>query len=608
MRRAPSLLEGPIGPHLLRLSWPMAIGIVLIIANNLVDTYFVGRLGAAQLAAMSFTFPVVSMVTSIAMGLGIGTTAAVSRAIGQGHREQARGLTTDGCLLAVIVVAALSGVGLITQRPVFELLGAAPEVMEPLLAYMTIWYAGAVFLVVPMVGTGAMRADGDAKTPMLLMGVVALTNFALDPVLIFGLGPIPALGIEGAAIATVVARIVLFVLTIVVLRQRGLLASRPSAELVASWRRILSVGLPAALANALAPIATGIMTGLLANYGTAAVAAYGVASRVEGLLLIPAMALGAAMTPFVGQNWGAHQEARVMQGLRLARRFVLGWGLIAWAVVALAGSSIGAVFSQDPETIQMVQLYLWLVPATYGAAGAVSVITAVFNAVDRAVRSTILSATRSIVLAVPAALFGAQLFGVAGVFGGIAVATGITAVVAYLWSLSLFSPAADLDPVEKAEHLQGATPDTLTLVDELLDRVTLETTVTAAARPINTIGFFTHGYELGHVHRSGKIDLHVPPALHDALVEDALAESHRHHEQGSCWVTHTLQSSHEVGEAVWLLGVLAALRGYCSGAITEQVMQEKLRLDEHASHHHPALDAAVRRAAAAARERWTAAA
>ncbi len=581
----------------------MAIGIVLIIANNLVDTYFVGRLGAAQLAAMSFTFPVVSMVTSVAMGLGIGTTAAVSRAIGQGHREQARGLTTDGCLLAVLVVVVLSGVGLATQRPVFELLGAQPQVMQPLLAYMSIWYAGAVFLVVPMVGTGAMRADGDAKTPMLLMGVVALSNFALDPVLIFGLGPVPALGIRGAAMATVIARVLLFVLTIVVLRRRGLLAWGPSEQLAASWRRILSVGLPAALANALAPVATGIMTGLLASYGTAAVAAYGVASRVEGLLLIPAMALGAAMTPFVGQNWGAHREPRVMQGLALARRFVLGWGLIAWAIVALAGRSIGAAFSQDPDTIEMVQLYLWVVPVSYGAAGAVSVITAVFNAVDRAVRSTILSATRSIVLAVPAALLGAHLFGVAGIFAGIAIATAVTALVAYLWSLSLFSPVPDLSVVDNAEHLQGASPDTVALVDELLDRVTLEAaTVTAAARPINTIGFFSKGYELGHVHRNGKVDLHVPPILHDALLADGLAESHRHHEQGSCWVSHTLQSSHEVAEAVWLLGVLAALRGYCAGVISEQEMQAQLRLDEHAAHHHPALDAAVRRAAEAVRQ------
>lgn len=589
MAQHESLLEGPIGHHLRRLALPMGIGIVLIITNNLVDTYFVGKLGSAELAAMSFTFPVVSLVMSIAMGLGIGATAAISRAIGQGKTDDARRLTTHGSLLALVVVAVISLVGVFTQRQVFSMLGAQDEIVGLLIEYMTIWYAGAVFLVVPMVGTGAMRASGDARTPMILMAVVAFTNLALDPILIFGFGPVPALGIRGAAIATVLARTVLMVATLIVLHRQNLIEWRLSDQVLTSWKRILSVGVPAAIGNALAPVATAVMTGILSTYGAHAVAAYGVASRVEGLMLIPAMAIATAMTPFVGQNWGGHHEARVQSGLRLSQRFVLVWGLVAFGVVALFGRQIGGVFSDDAKTIELVQTYLYIVPISYGASGVVSVIAAVFNSIDRAVRSTILSATRSLVLAVPLAAIGASFFGAPGVFIGITTATVATAIIAFFWSRNALVPEETLQEVNTGSHISRATPEVIHFVDELLELLKAEGVVTAAARPINTIGFYAQGYELGHVHRNGKVDFHVPPPLHDALIKDALVEHHRHHEDCS-WVSHTLSSSSDVVESAWLLRVLTALRAYGCGEIDRAGFDARVEHKHQHAHVHPAFD------------------
>jgi putative MATE family efflux protein len=591
----PSLLEGPIRPHLVRLGLPMAIGIALIVATNLTDTFFVSRLGEAELTAMSFTFPIEGLVLSIAMGLSVGATATIARAIGSGDSELAARLTTHACGLAMLVVAAVSLGGLATQDQLARALGAPDAVAALLQDYMTVWYAGAVFLVVPLVGNGAMRADGDATTPMWIMAGAALANLALDPVLIFGLGPIPALGMRGAAIATVLARAFVLVVTLVILRRRGRLDLHlPSmTELWSSWRRILAVGVPAAVSNALPPIATSLLTAIIARFGPDAVAAFGVASRVEGLVLIPALALGAAMTPFVGQNWGGHQELRVGQGLLLARRFVILWGLGAWVVVGLLGRHIGRVFSDHPETLDHLELYLWIVPAAYGAQGVVGVISSVFNAIDRAVRATLLSAIRSVVLAVPLATLGAYLGGTAGVFFGLALTSFAAGILASVWARNIFRPIRALAEVRSAEELTAASDDVRARVELLLDEVTERGELIAAARPINTIGFFHQGGEIGHVHRRGIIDLHVPPALHDALVADGLAEAHRHRAEDQSWVSRRLTTDDDAREAAWMLGLLAALRDFRTGRIDRGRLLELAHENEPSDRLHTGLERAL---------------
>ncbi|MEX1365216.1 MAG: MATE family efflux transporter, partial [Nannocystaceae bacterium] len=401
MAKRAQLVEGPIGPILARLAVPMGLGIVFIIALNLADTYFVGQLGTDELAAMSFTFPVVTLVMSVVMGVGIGSTSALAREIGAGDEHAIRRLATHAIMLAFVIVVLVSGLGLLTQEATFRLLGAEPHILPLLSEYMTIWYLGAVFLVVPMIGMGSLRATGDTRTPMFIMMAAAIVNIALDPVFIFGAGFVPAMGLRGAAIATLIARSVTLVLALWVLRREDLLDVHvPTwAELRRSWWSILSVGLPAAVTNALAPVATAVLTWLIAREGTEAIAAYGVGSRVEGLLLIAPMALGAALTPFIGQNWGGHHLDRVGRAIVLARNFVVAWGIGAWILLALGGSVVAEVFTDDPKVVELVHIYLWIVPLSYGASGLVSVASASFNAVDKAVRSTVLSALRSLGLA-----------------------------------------------------------------------------------------------------------------------------------------------------------------------------------------------------------------
>ena len=573
-----TLTEGEIRSALVGLALPMAFGIVFLIALNLVDTYYVGRLGTDELAAISFTFPVIMLVMSATMGIGVGATSAIARTIGGGDERKIRRLTTHALILGVLIVVLLSSLGLLGQRALFSALGAEGHILELIVEYMTIWFMGAAFLVIPMLGSGAMRATGDAKTPMYIMMTAAIVNGILDPIFIFGFGPVPEMGLRGAALATLCARLTTFVIGLYVLgvRMKMLDLHLPSrAELLDSWRSILSVGVPSALTNMLSPVATGVMTALIATQGNAAVAAWGVGSRLEGLVLIAPMALSSALTPFIGQNWGAHRKDRTAEALKLSRRFVLLWGVGAWAFLVLFGQFIAGAFSSDPEVHGILELFFWIIPATYGAHAVVSVISATFNAIDHAVRSTLLSATRSLLLAIPLAYVGSLFLDLMGIFLGVASATLITALLANRWARDLYQPehqpelraasaVAVADAPPASASIIGITPARCALLDSLKEQLSDLDGLELARTRGNALGFFGPGHrELGHIHRGGQLDLRFPPRVIEALEREGWVEHHRHVSDDACWVTHEIHGEEDLARAAELLHfgyVVAELR------------------------------------------------
>ena len=218
------LTQGPVGGQLLKLTLPMVWGVFAVIAFSLVDTYFVAQVGTNELAAMSFTFPVVMVLSSLAMGLGTGASSAIARAIGQGERSRVQRLTTDSLVLSLLIVGIVAILGLATIDPLFSALGAGPEVLPLVRDYMGIWYLGMIFLVVPLVGNSAIRASGNTVVPSLIMTAAAAVNIVLDSLFIFGWGDVPALGIKGAALATVISRATTLVASLAFLHYReGLL-------------------------------------------------------------------------------------------------------------------------------------------------------------------------------------------------------------------------------------------------------------------------------------------------------------------------------------------------------------------------------------------------
>ena len=431
------LTEGPVGRHLVAMTVPVLLGIMTMMGQALIDAWFLGRVGDRALAAYAFSFPILMIVTSVAIGLGAGTSSVVARAIGAGDHRRARRLATDSLLLSFLVTALVSFLGVLTINPLFRLLGA-PEDMIPLIrGFMIILYSGVPFIVVGMVGMASMRATGDTRLPSKLMIMGAILNVALDPVLIFGLGPVPAMGLNGAAMAALLARGTTFVGALYLLRSRTnmLTFNKPDKdELIKSWKDILHVGLPAAGTNAIVPVGAAIITAMIARYGPEAVAGFGVASRIESMMLVVFYALSAIIGPFVGQNVSAGKESRILRALRLCMMFCVVSGLLIAASLAILADFLPSLFSSNADVVNMAALFLWIAPISYGTYGMVMVMNAAFNGLGRPMPAVGISVGRIIVLYLPLAFAGMVLFDAAGIFAAYAIANVISGIVAYQWT------------------------------------------------------------------------------------------------------------------------------------------------------------------------------
>ncbi|MEM7028415.1 MAG: MATE family efflux transporter [Chloroflexota bacterium] len=432
--RRMAMLEAPVGQTLVNLTVPTIFGLLSMVAFNLVDTFFVGQLGTQQLAAMSFTFPVVMVVMSIASGIGLGGSALISKAIGEGDQDRVRRLTTDLLLLALTVVICFAIVGVLTVEPVFTVLGAPPVTLALIKEYMFIWYIMMVVVVIPMVGNLAIRATGDAKTPSVVMVFAVIFNLALDPVLIFGWGPIPRLELAGASWATTISRMftLVFSLYILYFRDRMITFQWPGLVVILdNWQQILRIGIPAAATNMITPLSMGLITRLVATYGVAPVAAFGVVSRIEALALIVIMALGNVLGPFIGQNWGAGRMTRVRESIRLSQQFSIGWGLLMMILLAIFSRPIASIFNSDIQVIENAVLYLWLVPVSYGLQGVLRLVAFALNVLNNPIYATALTLLQMFGLYIPLAYLGSTLVGLNGIFAAASVAHIIAGLIAY---------------------------------------------------------------------------------------------------------------------------------------------------------------------------------
>lgn len=408
-----------------------------MVGFNLVDTYFVGQLGTNELAAMGFTFPIVSVIFSIAVGIGIGVSAVVSKAIGEGDQTQVKRLTTDSLVLSLLVVAFFLALGFLTMEPIFRLLGATDELLPLVRTYMTIWYSGMIFVVIPMSGNAAIRATGDTQTPSMVMIAAFLLNLILDPIFIFGWGPIPRMELAGAAYATVFSRFLTTAIALWVLHFReGMISFEypKLSEIWQSWRQVLFIGMPAAGANIILPIGVAIITRMVAQFGAAAVAAFAVAQRVDGLVLAVLMALATVLAPVIGQNLGAGKQDRVRESIRLSSMFALAWGVGMAVILALAARPIATIFNPDPAVIETVTLYLWIAPIGYGFYGIIRLSNAALNVLNRPLLASGLMLTQMFVFLIPLTFLGSALFGIGGVFGATPIAYILAGGLCY-WSV-----------------------------------------------------------------------------------------------------------------------------------------------------------------------------
>lgn len=445
-RAARDLTQGPVFGHILRMLIPMSFGILAMMLVGIVDTYWVGTLGTAQQAAVQMSFPVTMLVMSVSIGLGAGAVSAVSRAAGRKDGTPIARIATDALSLSFIAVGSVSLLGIIFVEDIFRALGASDTMMPHVVSYMTVWFAGIVLIVGPMVASNILRALGNAIIPSLMMIAAAVVNLILDPIFIlddvFGWFPGLGWGVSGAALATVAANGVTFVMVsaYLVFKEKLIDFSWPGfAAVWHHWADIARVGIPACISNIFNPFAmTVAMSGLaMARFGDAAVGGLGVAGRIEAFAIVPLFALSASIGAVTGQNGGAGDLARVREAFRSSFLFAVGWSVAIAVLLWLCAPLLAAAFLPSEEGRSVAIDYWQIVPLTVAGYGVTIAASAGFNGLGRPGHGMVITAGRALGLMVPAVIVGAMVVGAPmGVILGIAAANLISGLVTVLFVLT----------------------------------------------------------------------------------------------------------------------------------------------------------------------------
>ncbi len=270
------------------------------------------------------------------------------------------------------------------------------------------------------------------------MIVAGLINGILDPLLIFGYGPFPELGIQGAAIASGVSWFGALLCSLYLLIKREKLLSLPNfSYIIADWKQVLKIGTPAGISTAMTPISGAVLMMLLANHGTAAVAAYGAAQRIESLLLLVVMSLTSALTPFMAQNLGAKNYERSFEAMFMSMRFSLVFQFFIFIMMIPLSIPIAALFGREEAVNDLIWLYLIIVPFSYGFQGIIMLLVSSLNAMHQPLQAFYWSFMRLFIFTLPAAWIGSWLYGIQGLFAGVLIGNMVGGVCGYLYALRL---------------------------------------------------------------------------------------------------------------------------------------------------------------------------
>lgn len=431
------LSKGTVIPQLLRMTVPMIGGMLSLTAFNLIDTWYISMLGTEPLAAMGFSFPVIMLLNSFAMGLGMGISTVLAQVIGKNDSSLVKRITSHGLLLNVIVVSLISIVGFFISPWLFARLGAEGEAHKLVLEYMRIWFLFAWTVFLPMISNYAIRATGDTKVPALIMVGTTVLNGILDPLLIFGYCGFPRMGIAGAALATAVSRALITFISLYLLHKRYHMLEFKTSKLsviIDSWKRILHISLPTIITNTGKPAAIAYVISLVSMYGDEAVAGVGAGDRIQMLLYMFPMAMGSVLIPFCGQNYGAGKIERIHEAWHKTNLIGFTYGAVCFLAVLIFGRSMSSLFSEDPTVIKYAYLFLSIVFIGSGYQFAAVHSIFVLNAIKRPLTAGLFDFLRSFLFTILFAKVGGYFWGVYGIFASIAVSNilGAGLSIAYL--------------------------------------------------------------------------------------------------------------------------------------------------------------------------------
>lgn len=427
--------ERPVFPLLVSMALPMVISMLVSSLYNIVDSFFVAKISEDAMTALSLVFSVQNFINAAGIGFGVGMNAVISFYLGAKDYARADMATTQGLLLSAVhgVILTVASIGIM---PLFLRLFTKSETVAALgVQYSDIAFSFACVVSLSMAFEKIFQAVGRMKVTMLSLLLGCCTNIVLDPVLIFGLGPFPAMGIRGAALATGIGQVLTLVVYLIICKVRPLSVHvkrdylRPDKTMVG---KLYAIGIPATLNMALSSVLISALNAILAGFSEAYILVLGIYYKLQTFLYLPANGIIQGMRPLIGYNYGAGEHKRVKQ--------IFNWVLLLNGVIMLIGTGIClllpnalmGLFTTTPETIRVGATALRIICAGFLTSAVSVTASGALEGLGKGAQSLVISLCRYILLIIPIAFVLSHVLGATGVWHAFWIAEGLTAVIAWV--------------------------------------------------------------------------------------------------------------------------------------------------------------------------------
>jgi len=438
-RKLPDLVNGPILKSLITLSIPIVFINILHTAYQLIDTFWVGRLGAEAVAAVSLSFPILFLILSLAGGLAVAGTIMVAQHKGKGDIKQVDYIASQTLLMMIITAISSAAIGYLLSEPLMKLTGAEADVLPDATKYLKISFIGMIFIFGFFVYQSLMRGVGIVKTPLIIVFGTVLLNLILDPLFILGWGPIPGYGVSGAAIATIGTEglAALIGISLLISGKQGIHIKMKNLKIDFQMiKKMFKLGFPASISQSVRAFGLIIMIFLVASFDTTVIASYGIGGRILSFIIIPAVGLSMATSTLVGQNIGAGKIDRAAKITKMSSLisffFLTSIGII---IFIFARPIVETFIPDNPEVIKSGALFVRIMALTFGFIGVQFTVNGTFEGSGKTNISMILSIVSLFVFQFPLAYILSKHteLGANGIYWSLPISNVLTVIITLIW-------------------------------------------------------------------------------------------------------------------------------------------------------------------------------